>query len=87
LHEVDRRRVAGLAGLRLETAELIHDERERQEFLSVSAGLAVLAGIAASDSICCARLHHLHRGGRSRTRSAFAFLAQHHRRQAGIGYA
>lgn len=34
----------------LDTAELVHDEMERQELLSVSAGLAVLAGIAASDS-------------------------------------
>ena len=46
----------------LDTAELVHDEKERQEFLSVSAGLAVLAGIAAADSICCVRLRRLHRG-------------------------
>lgn len=58
----------------LETAELIHDERERQEFLSVSAGLAVLAGIAASDSICCARLRRLHRG--DNRRMAADLLAQ-----------
>jgi hypothetical protein len=34
----------------------------RDEYLNVAAGLAVLAGIAASDSICCARLKVRHRG-------------------------
>jgi len=37
-------------------------ERSREEFLSVAAGDAVLAGIAASDAICCARLGCCHRG-------------------------
>ncbi|MHB8466773.1 MAG: hypothetical protein ACYDH6_08895 [Acidimicrobiales bacterium] len=46
----------------LEVAELVLDEGERAEFLNVAAGLAVLAGIAASDSICCARLAKRHRG-------------------------
>ena len=46
----------------LEVAELVLEERDRAEFPSVSAGLAVLAGIAASDSICAARLHRIHRG-------------------------
>jgi hypothetical protein len=36
----------------LEVAALVLDERDRDEYLNVSAGLAVLAGIAASDSIC-----------------------------------
>ena len=40
----------------LEVAALVLDERDRDEYLNVSAGLSVLAGIAASDSICCARL-------------------------------
>jgi hypothetical protein len=46
----------------LEVAALVLDERDRDEYLNVSAGLAVLAGIAASDSICCARLRSRHRG-------------------------
>ncbi len=46
----------------LEVAELVLDERTPEEFLSVSTGLAVLAGIAASDSICCARTGNRHRG-------------------------
>ena len=46
----------------LETAEAVLDEQAREEFLSVAAGLAVLAGIAASDAICCARLKVRHRG-------------------------
>jgi hypothetical protein len=45
----------------LEVAALVLDERDRDEYLNVSAGL-VLAGIAASDSICCARLRSRHRG-------------------------
>jgi hypothetical protein len=43
------------------TAELVLDEKPA-EFRSVAAGLAVLAGIAAADAICCTRLHKLHRG-------------------------
>lgn len=46
----------------LEVAGLVLDERERNEYLNVTAGLAVLAGIAASDAICCARLRSVHRG-------------------------
>jgi hypothetical protein len=46
----------------LEVAELVLGEKERDEYLNVAAGLAVLAGIAASDSICCARLRTRHRG-------------------------
>jgi hypothetical protein len=45
----------------LETAELVANER-RQGFSNVTAGLAVLAGIAASDAICCVRLGRYHRG-------------------------
>jgi hypothetical protein len=52
----------GTARAYLETAELVLSERERDEFLSVSAGAAVLAGIGASDAICCARLGRRHRG-------------------------
>ena len=46
----------------LEAAEMVLGEQAREEFLSVAAGLAVLAGIAASDAICCARLKMRHRG-------------------------
>jgi hypothetical protein len=46
----------------LEVAALVLDERDRDEYLNVSAGLSVLAGIAASDSICCTRLRSRHRG-------------------------
>lgn len=37
-------------------------EHARGEHLNVAAGLAVLAGIAASDAICGARLGRIHRG-------------------------
>jgi hypothetical protein len=46
----------------LEVAGSVLDERDRDEYLNVAAGLAVLAGIAASDAICCARLGCRHRG-------------------------
>lgn len=47
-----------------QAAELILDERAavKQENLSVAAGNAVLAGIAASDAICGQRLRKVHRG-------------------------
>lgn len=50
----------------LEVAQLVLVEHDRDEHLNVTAGLAVLAGIAASDSICCARLGRLHRGDNHR---------------------
>jgi hypothetical protein len=46
----------------LDVAELVLGERDRDEYLNVAAGLAVLAGIAASDAICCVRLGCRHRG-------------------------
>lgn len=46
----------------LQVAELVLDEQGRDEFLNVSAGLAVLAGVAASDAICAARLGQISRG-------------------------
>jgi hypothetical protein len=55
-------------------AELVLDERQRDELASVAAGLAVLAGIAASDAICCARLGQRHRG--EDHRGAAALLAE-----------
>jgi hypothetical protein len=44
-----------------EVAELVLDEQQPDEYLSVAAGLAVLAGIAAADCICCVRLGRRHR--------------------------
>jgi hypothetical protein len=44
----------------LDVASAVLDERDRDEYLNVAAGLAVLAGIAASDAICCARLGRRH---------------------------
>jgi hypothetical protein len=52
----------GAAEAYLETAELVLGEASRREFANIAAGLAVLAGIAASDGICCARLGLRHRG-------------------------
>lgn len=49
-----------------EVADLVLGERDRDEYLNVAAGLAVLAGIAASDAICCARLRLRHRGDNHR---------------------
>jgi hypothetical protein len=48
----------------LEAAESILRERSevKAENLSVAAGTAVLAGIAASDAICGQRLRKIHRG-------------------------
>lgn len=45
-----------------QVADLVLSETERDEYLNVAAGLAVLAGIAASDAICGARLRLIHRG-------------------------
>jgi hypothetical protein len=52
---------AKIARKYLEMAELA-DSEEAAEAKNVAAGNAVLAGIAASDAICCARLHRRHRG-------------------------
>jgi hypothetical protein len=46
----------------LEAAHMIFKEQDRDAHLSVATGNAVLAGIAASDSICCTRLSKMHRG-------------------------
>jgi hypothetical protein len=45
----------------LEVAELVLDERD-VAMPGVAAGVAVLAGIAASDAICAKRLQVIHRG-------------------------
>lgn len=51
----------GMAHAYLETAQLADSER-REGFSNVTASLAVLAGIAACDAICCIRLGRYHRG-------------------------
>jgi hypothetical protein len=55
---------AAIASAYLETAESIMAERTdlRDANLSVAAGTAVLAGIAAADAICGFRLGKIHRG-------------------------
>ena len=64
------------ARVRLRTARAYVDvatdvlnEQARDEFLSVAAGLAILAGIAAGDAICCPRLTCRHRGDDHRSAS------------------
>lgn len=59
---VEARTRFATAAAYLEVAELVLGEASEGEFSSVAAGLAVLAGIAASDAICCARLKQRHRG-------------------------
>ena len=49
----------------LEVAELVLDE-PGGEFANVSAGLSVLAGIAAADAICARGLGEIHRGQQHR---------------------
>lgn len=46
----------------LDVAELVLDEPEQDEYSIVATGHAVLAGIAASNAICCQRLRGRHRG-------------------------
>lgn len=54
----------------LEVADLVLEERARVEIPGVAAGLAVLAGIAASDTICARRLGQIHRGDDHRAAGA-----------------
>lgn len=60
----EAKRRAAIASAYLEAAECILKERSgvKEENLSVAAGNAVLAGIAASDAICAKRLRKVHRG-------------------------
>ena len=55
---------AAIAQAYLESAEPVMAERAgvKEEHLSVAAGAAILAGIAASDAICGRRLGQIHRG-------------------------
>jgi hypothetical protein len=59
---VDARARLGVARAYLDVAELVLDDRDRVEMPGVAAGLAVLAGIAASDAICARRVGAIHRG-------------------------
>jgi hypothetical protein len=59
--EEARQRLAVAQGY-LDAAKMVLREYDRLEYLSVASGNAVLAGIAASDSICCIRRGHVHRG-------------------------
>lgn len=54
----------------LQVAELVVAEEERGEFLNVSAGLAVLAGVAAADAVCARRVGQIHRGDDHRDAAA-----------------
>jgi hypothetical protein len=54
----------------LDVAELVLEEPDRLEVPGVSAGFALLAGIAASDSICARRLGQLHGGEDHRAAAA-----------------
>lgn len=57
----DARARAQTAAAYLEVAELVLDEAD-VAMPGVAAGVAVLAGIAASDAICAKRLQVIHRG-------------------------
>jgi len=46
----------------LDVAELVADQGDDREYASVSASLAVLAGIAAADAACCKALGRRSRG-------------------------
>jgi hypothetical protein len=56
-------------------AELVVTEEGRSEMPGVAAGLAVLAGIAASDAICASRLGEIHRGDDHRSASSLLATA------------
>jgi hypothetical protein len=70
----DARARTAVARRYLDVAELTADEDDASAWRNVAVGNAVLAGIAASDALCCARL-----GRRSRDadhRAAVDLLAQ-----------
>ena len=56
----------GAARAYLEVADLVLDENADVAMPGVAAGLAVLAGIAASDGISAVRLEEIHRGAEHR---------------------
>jgi hypothetical protein len=60
--KADARTRVGAARAYLEVADLVLDENADVAMPGVAAGLAVLAGIAASDGISAVRLGEIHRG-------------------------
>lgn len=70
----DARTRARTAGAYLEVAELVLAD-DSAEMPGVAAGLAVLAGIAASDAICARRLGLIHRGDDHRAASGLLATA------------
>ena len=58
----EARQRARTARAYLEVADLVLVEVQRNEFMNVASGLAVLAGVAASDAICGVRLGQIFRG-------------------------
>ena len=60
--KADARRRLRHARSFLEVAKLVTEEGDDPDYASVSASLAVLAGIAASDAACCAVLSRRARG-------------------------
>lgn len=67
---------ARAAAAYLEVAELVVDD-DSAAMPGVAAGLAVLAGIAASDAICARRLGLIHRGDDHRAASGLLATATH----------
>jgi hypothetical protein len=61
-NSTDARNRVRTAEAYLVSAELVLSEVAQEEFANVAAGIAVLAGIAASDAICCIRLKRRHSG-------------------------
>jgi triphosphoribosyl-dephospho-CoA synthetase len=63
----------------LETAEVVLEDTTRQAYANVAGALAVLAGVAMADAVCCRALGRYHRG---RDHRAAADLL---RAAAGVG--
>jgi hypothetical protein len=54
----------------LDAAELVLDDTTREGYANVAGSLAVLAGIAIADAVCCEVLGRRHRGEDHRAASA-----------------
>jgi len=54
----------------LETAELVLEDTTRRAHANVAGALAVLAGVATADAVCCRALGRHHRGDDHRAASA-----------------
>ena len=73
--KADARTRIGAARAYLEVADLVLDESADMAMPGVAAGLAVLAGIAASDGISAVRLGEIHRGSDHRGASELLRVA------------